>query len=142
MANPTVLEVVLDGQVTEVGGGSGPGDHAFVFTAEFPRSGAPALVRIPIHTQTIEPVREAGKRLYTRARLVVRLEVPEICICGRVHGGEQPPHAAEGAALSLDGTSFVALVGENLQEGVAGFGLTPAEACAEFDRAWREVPRG
>jgi hypothetical protein len=65
--------------------------------------------------------------------------VAETCICGKVHEGEQPPHAAEGAELALDGNAYLALAGENLQEGIAGFGATPEEACAEFDREWREV---
>lgn len=35
-----------------------------------------------------------------------------------------------------DGTAWCCLYGENLQEGVAGFGDTPAQACAAFDLAW------
>lgn len=35
-----------------------------------------------------------------------------------------------------DGDMFCALYGANLMEGVAGFGKTPREACAEFDRVW------
>ena len=38
--------------------------------------------------------------------------------------------------LSIDGNQWCALPGENLQEGVAGFGSTPAAAYADFDRAW------
>jgi len=38
--------------------------------------------------------------------------------------------------LMADGTKWCALYGENLQEGVAGFGDTPAEAMHEFDKAW------
>jgi hypothetical protein len=30
------------------------------------------------------------------------------------------------------------MYGDNLMDGVAGFGDTPAEAAAEFDRNWRE----
>lgn len=37
-----------------------------------------------------------------------------------------------------DGTSWCALLGDNLVEGVAGFGNTPDEACAAFDQAWRK----
>ncbi len=65
--------------------------------------------------------------------------VAEPCICGTVHEGEQPPHAVEAITLRLDGSSWCALAGPDLQEGVAGFGDTPAEACAEFDREWREA---
>lgn len=66
----------------------------------------------------------------------------ETCICGHVHEGEQPPHAAEGAELTLDGDAYCVLAGENLQEGVTGFGATPEEACAAFDREWSEVSGG
>jgi hypothetical protein len=39
-------------------------------------------------------------------------------------------------ALSKDGNQWCALYGENLQDGVAGFGDTPEQAMADFDRAW------
>lgn len=35
-----------------------------------------------------------------------------------------------------DGNQWCALYGENLQEGVAGFGDSPELACAAFDKAW------
>lgn len=41
-------------------------------------------------------------------------------------------------ALSLDGDKWCALYGENLQEGVAGFGDSPDEAMRAFDVAWTE----
>ena len=41
----------------------------------------------------------------------------------------------------VDGGSWCALYGENLQEGVAGFGVSPAEATAAFDAEWhRKMP--
>lgn len=41
----------------------------------------------------------------------------------------------------VDGSSWCALYGENLQEGVAGFGASPAEATAAFDAEWhRKLP--
>lgn len=39
-------------------------------------------------------------------------------------------------ALSLDGDQWCALYGANLQEGLAGFGDSPAAAMAAFDAAW------
>lgn len=39
-------------------------------------------------------------------------------------------------AMRLDGNQWCALFGENLQEGVAGFGDTPAKAAEAFDVAW------
>ena len=38
--------------------------------------------------------------------------------------------------LLLDGDKWCALYGENLAEGVAGFGESPAKACEAFDVAW------
>jgi hypothetical protein len=40
-------------------------------------------------------------------------------------------------AISIDGNKWCALYGANLQDGVAGFGDSPAEAFAEFDKAWQ-----
>ena len=39
-------------------------------------------------------------------------------------------------ALSRDGNMWCALLGENLQVGLAGFGETPAKAMAAFDLAF------
>jgi hypothetical protein len=37
----------------------------------------------------------------------------------------------------IDGDQWCVLYGENLQDGVAGFGETPAKAVYAFDAAWR-----
>lgn len=37
--------------------------------------------------------------------------------------------------ISLDGNQWCALYGENLQEGISGFGNTPLEALDNFDKA-------
>jgi len=39
-------------------------------------------------------------------------------------------------AIGIDGNQWYALYGENLQDGVAGFGNSPAEAMEAFDKAW------
>jgi hypothetical protein len=39
-------------------------------------------------------------------------------------------------AISIDGSQWCALYGENLQDGVAGFGDSPALAMADFDANW------
>jgi len=50
--------------------------------------------------------------------------------------------------LSIDGDKWCALHGENLQDGVAGFGDSPSEAYFDFDREWHtklaasSTPRG
>ena len=38
--------------------------------------------------------------------------------------------------LSIDGDMWCALYGANLQDGVAGFGSSPAVAMEDFDRNW------
>ncbi len=38
--------------------------------------------------------------------------------------------------LGLDGNSWIALYGDNIQEGVAGCGASPSEAMIAFDNAW------
>jgi hypothetical protein len=39
-------------------------------------------------------------------------------------------------ALSIDGDQWCALYGDNLQDGVAGFGNSPDDAMRDFDAAW------
>lgn len=38
--------------------------------------------------------------------------------------------------LSIDGNKWCALYGDNLQDGVAGFGDSPAAAMHDFDKQW------
>lgn len=40
--------------------------------------------------------------------------------------------------LSIDGDKWCALFGDNIQDGVAGFGSSPEMAYWDFDRAWCE----
>ena len=65
--------------------------------------------------------------------------IARIAICEAaaiIQGAMTAPHVLYKPTLMPDGTKWCALFGENLQEGVAGFGDTPAEAMAEFDKAW------
>ena len=48
----------------------------------------------------------------------------------------QRPSVVFKPILSKDGNMWCALFGENLQEGVAGFGPRPADAMWAFDTAW------
>lgn len=56
-------------------------------------------------------------------------------------GRMMAPSAIYRPAISIDGNKWCALYGENLQDGVAGFGDSPAEAMDDFDRAWNEKLR-
>lgn len=49
----------------------------------------------------------------------------------------QRPSVVFKPALSIDGNRWCALYGENLQDGVAGFGESPELAMLDFDAAWR-----
>lgn len=51
-------------------------------------------------------------------------------------GEQQRPSVVFKPKLSRDGDMWCALFGENLQEGVAGFGPRPADAMWAFDIAW------
>ena len=51
-------------------------------------------------------------------------------------GEQQRPCVVFKPNLSKDGNEWCVLFGSNLQEGVAGFGKTPAEAMLAFDKAW------
>lgn len=46
------------------------------------------------------------------------------------------PSAIYRPAISIDGNQWCALYGENLQDGVAGFGDTPDAAMRAFDETW------
>jgi hypothetical protein len=48
----------------------------------------------------------------------------------------QDPSVLFRPALSLDGDMWCALYGDNLQDGVAGFGKSPADALMDFNRKW------
>lgn len=48
------------------------------------------------------------------------------------------PTAVFRPALSIDGDMWLALYGENIQDGVVGFGKSPDEATRAFDKAWHE----
>jgi hypothetical protein len=47
------------------------------------------------------------------------------------------PHVVLKPDFGRDGNQWFFLFGENLAEGVAGFGDTPELAAAAFDKAWR-----
>lgn len=51
----------------------------------------------------------------------------------RVHAR---PSVVMRPAISIDGNQWCALYGANLQDGIAGFGDSPAAAMADFDHRW------
>lgn len=61
--------------------------------------------------------------------MAVRRLIEEL-MCG------QRPSAVFRPSIRKDGNKWCALYGANLQEGVAGFGDSPAAAMHDFDRNW------
>jgi hypothetical protein len=49
------------------------------------------------------------------------------------------PSAIYRPGLSIDGDQWCALYGANLQDGVAGFGASPALAMRDFNANWRAM---
>ena len=49
---------------------------------------------------------------------------------------QQRPSVLLKPAISIDGNQWFALYGDNLQDGVAGFGDSPEKAMADFDKNW------
>lgn len=49
---------------------------------------------------------------------------------------QQRPSVLYRPRIALDGNMWGAVYGDNIQEGVAGFGESPAEAMLDFDRHW------
>lgn len=52
---------------------------------------------------------------------------------------QQRPSVLYRPAISIDGSQWCALYGDNLQDGVAGFGDSPAAAMEDFDKEWRHT---
>ena len=48
----------------------------------------------------------------------------------------QRPSVLYRPKLSVDGNQWCALYGDNLQDGIAAFGDSPADAMSKFDREW------
>ena len=61
---------------------------------------------------------------------------------GRAAEAYAAPCAVYRPALKMDGNQWCALYGDNLQDGIAGFGDTPAAAMREFDKAWATCKAG
>lgn len=62
----------------------------------------------------------------------VQQEFANAAVCQRA------PSVLYKPKVFIDGDHWCALYGDNLQDGVAGFGKTPLEAMTDFDRAFHE----
>lgn len=77
-------------------------------------------------------VSEAARNAFDVSHTVAIIQ-QEFCIAAAEMAR---PSAIYRPALTQDGTAWCALYGENIQEGVAGFGETPDKAMQAFDQAW------
>lgn len=59
-----------------------------------------------------------------------------------VAGAATAPHVLMRPRVYPDGNAWCALYGDNIQDGVCGFGDTPEAACEAFDREWWHGPAG
>lgn len=50
---------------------------------------------------------------------------------------KQAPHVLMRPSISKDGDVYCLLYGENINDGVCGFGSTPEDAAQDFDKAWK-----
>lgn len=57
-----------------------------------------------------------------------------LCAIQEIVACQTETHVIMRPRLFVDGNQWCALYGENLQEGVAGFGDTPAAACNDFNQ--------
>ncbi len=64
------------------------------------------------------------------AEVAIRAAAEDICI------RMTQPHVLMRPSISIEGNKWCALYGENLQDGVSGFGDSPAEAMSNFDLNW------
>jgi hypothetical protein len=71
----------------------------------------------------------------SNAAYIIQVSVCEAA--GLIQHAVTAPHVLMRPRISPDGDMWCALLGDDLQIGISGFGKTPQEACADFDEAWR-----
>lgn len=71
-------------------------------------------------------------------RLSYAIDIAQQDISNTAYGHSRPS-AIYRPKLSRDGSAWIALYGDNLQEGVVGVGDTPDKAMADFDNAWNKT---
>jgi hypothetical protein len=91
-------------------------------------------VRSRIHSCDVgEIVRNAAQGL--DASHAVLMVQQDFCIAAHEM---QRPSVLYRPSIGMDGSKWCALYGDDLMHGISGFGDTPAEAMADFDKNWRE----
>lgn len=83
-----------------------------------------------------DAVADVARDAFDISRLMVSAGQEISCAAENIANAMTRPSVLFRPALSADGTSWCALLGVNLQEGVAGFGDTPEKAMRAFDEAF------
>lgn len=65
-----------------------------------------------------------------------RLQERSLEVLGCLHEELTRPSVLYRPRMFIDGDSWCVMYGENVQDAVCGFGASPAEAIADFNRAW------
>ena len=58
------------------------------------------------------------------------------CMCDDIAWRYGRPSVSMKPKIFRDGDMWCCLLGDNIQEGICGFGETPAKACSNFDLAF------
>lgn len=85
------------------------------------------------HVDISSTLEHALREAFGNADHIIRCAAQEFSCAG---AEMQRPSVLFRPGLSMDGDQWCALYGDNLQDGVAGFGDTPEAAMRAFDRAW------
>lgn len=80
--------------------------------------------------ETMDRVAVAYEAAASESAFHMRIAAEDISIA------HTTPHAVMRPRIYIDGDRWCALYGDNIQDGVAGFGTSPAEAMADFDERW------
>jgi hypothetical protein len=96
--------------------------------------------RSRIHGGDVGQAVEAALRdAFGNADHVIRCAMQDVSASFSEHAR---PSAVYRPTIGRDGNQWCALYGENLAEGVAGFGNSPELAMADFDTNWRKKIEG
>ena len=81
-----------------------------------------------------EIVREAAERAFDVSNILPHLQQEIYSVSYSI----QRPHVLMRPSVYPDGNKWCVLYGDDLQNGVAGFGDTPEKAMADFDNNWTQ----
>lgn len=88
------------------------------------------------YCNTEEAVRDSIRDAFSNAYHIIECVGQEFSVAAQEM---TRPSVLYRPRIYMDGNAWCALYGENLQDGVAGFGNSPIEAMTEFDKAWTQV---